>query len=109
MIYKSLLASASFVDFVIVDDGASVHDARLDASLSDYDSEFSTLQLQSGWLDGKRPAEGRTKQMKNVTDCVGVFRVAPKPRDLGVKPGSAAPPNLGPRRNQNRPKTQTLA
>ena len=34
---------------------------------------------------------------------------APKPRDLGVKPGSAAPPNLGPRRNQNRPKTQTLA
>ena len=29
--------------------------------------------------------------------------------DLGVKPGSAAPPNLGPRRNQNRPKTQTLA
>ena len=34
---------------------------------------------------------------------------ATKPRDLGVKPGSAAPPNLGPRRNQNRPKTQTLA
>ena len=28
---------------------------------------------------------------------------------MGVKPGSAAPPNLGPRRNQNRPKTQTLA
>ena len=49
-----------------VDDGASVHDAHLDAALSDYDSEFSTLQLQSGWLDGKRPAEGRTKQMKNV-------------------------------------------
>ena len=41
-----------------VDDGASVHDAHLDAALSDYDSEFSTLQLQSGWLDGKRPAEG---------------------------------------------------
>ena len=59
MIYKSLLASASFVDFVIVDDGASVHDAHLDAALSDYDSEFSTLQLQRGWLDGKRPAEGR--------------------------------------------------
>ena len=62
-IYKSLLASASFVDFVTVDDGASVHDAHirtyLDAALSDYDSEFSTLQLQSGWLDGKRPAEGR--------------------------------------------------
>ena len=36
-------------------------------------------------------------------------KFAPKPRDLGVKPGSAAPPNLGPRRNQNRPKTQTLA
>ena len=52
---------------MIVDDGASVHDAHLDATLSDYDSEFSTLQLQSGWLDGKRPAEGRTKQMKNVT------------------------------------------
>ena len=108
MIYKSLLASASFVDFVTVDDGASVHDAHLDAALSDYDSEFSTLQLQSGWLDGKRPAEGRTKQMKNVSPRGG-FRVAPKPRDLGVKPGSAAPPNLGPRRNQNRPKTQTLA
>ena len=58
-IYKSLLASASFVDFVTVDDGASVHDAHLDAALPDYDSEFSTLQLQSGWLDGKRPAEGR--------------------------------------------------
>ena len=41
------------------DDGASAHDAHLDAALSDYDSEFSTLQLQSGWLDGKRPAEGR--------------------------------------------------
>ena len=53
------LPSASFVDFVTVDDGASVHDAHLDAALSDYDSEFSTLQLQSGWLDGKRPAEGR--------------------------------------------------
>ena len=39
----------------------------------------------------------------------GFSGFAPKPRDLGVKPGSAAPPNLGPRRNQNRPKTQTLA
>ena len=39
----------------------------------------------------------------------GISGFAPKPRDLGVKPGSAAPPNLGPRRNQNRPKTQTLA
>ena len=56
-IYKSLLASASFVDFVTVDDGASVHDTHLRAALSDYDSEFSTLQR--GWLDGKRPAEGR--------------------------------------------------
>ena len=56
MIYKSLLASASFVDFVTVDDGASVHDAHLDAALSDYDNEFSTLQLQSGRLDGKRSA-----------------------------------------------------
>ena len=95
---------------MIVDDGASVHDAHLDAALSDYDSEFSTLQLQSGWLDGKRPAEGRTKQMKNVSPR-GVFRVAPRPRDLdlGIKPGSAAPPNLGPKRNQNRPKIQTLA
>ena len=34
---------------------------------------------------------------------------APQPRSLGVKPGSAAPPSLAPRRNQNRPKTQTLA
>ena len=42
-----------------VDDGASVHDTHLRAALSDYDSEFSTLQLQRGWLDGKRPAEGR--------------------------------------------------
>ena len=58
-ICKSLLASANFVDFVIVDDGAPAHGAHLDAALSDYDSEFSTLQLQSGWLDGKRPAEGR--------------------------------------------------
>ena len=36
------LASASFVDFVTVDDGASVHDAHmrtyLDAALSDYDN-----------------------------------------------------------------------
>ena len=40
MIYKSLLASASFVDFVTVDDGASVHDTHLRAALSDYDSEF---------------------------------------------------------------------
>ena len=41
-----------------VDDGASAHDAHLDAALSDYDNEFSTLQIQSGRLDGKRPAEG---------------------------------------------------
>ena len=88
MIYKSLLASASFVDFVIVDDGASVHDAHLDAALSDYDSEFSTLQLQSGWLDGKRPAEGRTKQMKNVSP--GLHRN----REIGRKTwvGRAAEP-----------------
>ena len=93
---------------MIVDDGASVHDAHLDAALSDYDSEFSTLQLQSGWLDGKRPAEGRTKQMKNVSPRGG-FQGCTETARLGVKPGSAAPPNLGPRRNQNRPKTQTLA
>ena len=44
-IYKSLLASANFVDFVTVDDGASAHDAHLDAgyapsdaALSDYDN-----------------------------------------------------------------------
>ena len=30
----------------------------LDAALSDYDKEFSTLQIQSGRLDGKRPAVG---------------------------------------------------
>ena len=58
----ALLASASFVDFVIVDDGASVHDAHLDAAPSDYDSEFATLQLQSG--GSMASAEGRTKQMK---------------------------------------------
>ena len=33
-------------------------DAHLDAALSDYDNEFSTLQIQSGRLDGKRPDEG---------------------------------------------------
>ena len=51
---------------MIVDDGASVHDAHLDAALSDYDSEFSTLQLQRGWLDGKRPAEGRDINEKSI-------------------------------------------
>ena len=45
---------------MIVDDGASVHDAHLDAALSDYDSEFSTLQLQSGWLGGSM-ASGRLR------------------------------------------------
>ena len=34
-IYKSLLASANFTDFVTVDDGASAHDAHLDAALAD--------------------------------------------------------------------------
>ena len=58
-IYKTLLASANFVDFVTADDGASAHDAHLDAALSDYDNEFSTLQLQSGRLDGKRSAPER--------------------------------------------------
>ena len=49
----------NFVDFVTVDDdGASAHDTHLDAALSGYDNEFSTLQIQSGRLDGKRPAEG---------------------------------------------------
>ena len=109
MIYKSLLASASFVDFVTVDDGASVHDTHLRAALSDYDSEFSTLQLQRGWLDGKRLAEGAGLNEKSIAPRGGFSGFAPKPRDLGVKPGSAAPPNLGPRRNQNRPKTQALA
>ena len=37
-----------------VDDGASAHDAHLD----DFDDEFTALQIQSGRLDGKRPAEG---------------------------------------------------
>ena len=58
-IYKSLLASANFVDFATVDDGASAHDAHLDAALADFDDEFTALQIQSGRLDGKRPAEGR--------------------------------------------------
>ena len=58
-IYKSLLASANFVDFVSVDDGASAHDAHLDAALSDYDKEFTALQLESGRLDGKRSAPER--------------------------------------------------
>ena len=57
-IYKSLLASANFTDFVTVDDGASAHDAHLDAALADFDDEFTALQVQSGRLDGKRPAEG---------------------------------------------------
>ena len=57
-IYKSLLASANFVDFATVDDGASAHDAHLDAALADFDDEFTALQIQSGRLDGKRPAEG---------------------------------------------------
>ena len=52
-------SSANFVDFVTADDGASAHDAHLDAALSDYDNEFSTLQLQSGRLDGKRSAPER--------------------------------------------------
>ena len=50
-IYKSLLASANFTDFVTVDDGASAHDAHLDAALADYDDEFTSLQLQTGQLD----------------------------------------------------------
>ena len=41
-----------------VDDGASAHDAHLDAALADFDDEFTALQIQSGRLDGKRPAEG---------------------------------------------------
>ncbi len=56
-ICKSLLASANFVDFVIVDDGAPAHGAHLDAALSDYDKKFTMLQLQSGRLDGKRSAD----------------------------------------------------
>ena len=44
--------------FVTVDGGASAHDAHLDAALSGYDKEFTALQLESGRLDGKRPAEG---------------------------------------------------
>ena len=43
-----------------VDDGASAHDAHLDAALSDYDNEFSTLQIQSGRLDGSM-ASGRLR------------------------------------------------
>ena len=56
-IYKSLLASANFVDFATVDDGASAHDAHLDAALADFDDEFTALQIQSGRLDGKRSAD----------------------------------------------------
>ena len=43
---------------MIVDDGASAHDAHLDAALSGYDKEFTALQLESGRLDGKRQAVG---------------------------------------------------
>ena len=32
--------------------------SSLDAALSGYDNEFTALQIQSGRLDGKRPAEG---------------------------------------------------
>ena len=60
------------------------------------------LALYSASPDG-------TKYKKMKDPWGGVSGFATKPRDLGVKPGSAAPPNLGPRRNQNRPKTQTLA
>ena len=42
-----------------VDDGASVHDAHLDAALSDYDSEFSTLQL--AYRAGGSMASGRLR------------------------------------------------
>ena len=93
MIYKSLLASASFVDFVTVDDGASVHDTHLRAALSDYDSEFSTLQLQRGWLDGKRPAEGRDINEKSIAPG-GVFRVCTETARPGRKTwvGRAAEP-----------------
>ena len=34
-----------------VDDGASAHDAHLDAALADYDDEFTSLQLETGQLD----------------------------------------------------------
>ena len=48
----------TLLDFATVDDGASAHDAHLDAALADFDDEFTALQIQSGRLDGKRPAEG---------------------------------------------------
>ena len=41
----------NFTDFVTVDGGASAHDAHLDATLADYDDEFTSLQLQTGQLD----------------------------------------------------------
>ena len=66
-IYKSLLASANFVDFATVDDGASAHDAHLDAALADFDDEFTALQIQSGRLDGKRPAEGGAAALRGGT------------------------------------------
>ena len=71
-----------------VDDGASVHDAHLDAALSDYDSEFSTLQLQRGWLDGKR----RLNE-KSIAPG-GVFRVCTETARPGRKTwvGRAAEP-----------------
>ena len=51
---ESFLASANFNDFVTVDesldDGASAHDAHLDAALADFDDEFTALQIQSGRL-----------------------------------------------------------
>ena len=61
---ESLLASANFTDFVTVDDGASAHDAHLDAALADFDDEFTALQIQSGRLDGKRPAEGGAEGLR---------------------------------------------
>ena len=59
-------------------------------------------------LYGTAPARMGLNE-KNERPKGGFPGFATRPRDLGVTPGSAAPPNLGPRRNQNRPKTQTLA
>ncbi len=39
----------------------SAHDAHLDAALSDYDKEFTALQLESGRLAGGSMASGRLR------------------------------------------------
>ena len=81
LLNQRLLASANFTDFVTVDDGASAHDAHLDAALADFDDEFTSLQLETGQLDPVSSGAAAAAVAAGGVAAAAAAAAAPAPLD----------------------------